>query len=135
MSILSDGQKITELIKSFNASEKRLLDNTQTRYIRTNIGKVSVDQADVFSAIDNLANFNFLGIDSDIAKFLENIASDYGFECKEEDRRENVLIEKLGLDISNTDIRNSLLPLIVHDLKLYDLVNIEVQERKFKKKM
>jgi len=75
-----------------------------------------------------------LGIDSDIAKFLENIASDYGFECKEEDRRENVLIEKFGLDISNTDIRNSLLPLIVHDLKVYDLVNIEVQERKFKKK-
>jgi hypothetical protein len=132
---LSCPNKITELIESFNASEKRLLDNTQTRYIRTEIGKVSVDHTDVFSAVENLTSFNFLGVDSDIAKFLANIASDCGFEYKEEDRRENVLIEKFGLDINNTDIRNSLLPLIIHDLKLYDLVNIEVQERELKKKM
>jgi len=111
--------QISELIESFNSLEHRLLDNTQTRYIRTELAKQVVDASDFISAIENLKEFDFVGTDNNISGFLAEIAVDYGFEYKNEDRRENVLNNKFGLDIDNPDIREALFPLIKFDIELY----------------
>jgi hypothetical protein len=114
--------QITDAIKSFNHLEHRLLDNTQTRYIRTEVAKVAVDVADLADAIVNLRHFDFVGTDDDISGFLARIAAGYGIEYKIEDRRENVLNNKFGLDINNPKIKEALLPLVKYDLELYDAV-------------
>ncbi|MCP4053622.1 MAG: hypothetical protein GY739_11240 [Mesoflavibacter sp.] len=64
----------------------------------------------------------FIGTDNDISEFLANIASCYGIEYHAEDRRENVLTNKFGLDINNPDTKDALLPLIKYDLELYKKV-------------
>jgi hypothetical protein len=115
-------EQITAAIKSFDHLEHRLLDNTQTRYIRSELAKVVVDEADLVDAVENLKHFDFVGTDNDISGFLSEIAIDYGFEYKVEDRRENVLNNKFGLNINNPDIKEALLPLVKYDLKLYDAV-------------
>lgn len=119
---LSRSEQITEVIKTFNVLELCLLDNTQTRYIRTNLVKETVDESDVLSSLENLKSFDFVGADNNISGFLSDIASDYGFKYKTEDRRENVLSNKFGLDITDTAIKVALLPLVKYDLQLYDVV-------------
>lgn len=119
---LSSPEQITAFIQSFTPVEFKLLDNTQTRYIRTNLNKERVDDLDVKQALQNLSNFEFVGTDADIGGLLSRIAADYGFECKTEDRRENVLNNKFGLDINNQKVNDALLPLVKFDLKLYAAV-------------
>ena len=119
---LSCPMQISEVIKSFNSLEHRLLDNTQTRYIRTNLAKESVTEVDFLNSIENLKDFDFVGTDNNISGFLEQIANDYGFDYKVEDRRENVLNNKFGLDINNRGIKEALLPLVKFDLNLYSTV-------------
>jgi|GEM_PF-2243619 len=119
---LSNPVEISNLIESLNGSEFQLLDNTQTRYIRSDINKVSVEKSDLVSAIANLNNFDFIGTDNNISEFLADIASSYGIEYHAEDRRENVLTNKFGLDINNPDTKDALLPLIKYDLELYKKV-------------
>lgn len=118
---LSSPSQLSSVIASFNNLEHMLLDNTQTRYIRTNLVKESVDEVDLHNAIENLKDFDFIGSDNNISGFLNKIASDYGFQYKVEDRRENVLNNKFGLDISNFEIKKALIPLVKYDLRLYEL--------------
>lgn len=119
---LSNPAEISNLIESLSGSEFQLLDNTQTRYIRSEINKASVEKSDLVSAVANLNKFEFIGTDNDISEFLANIASCYGIEYHAEDRRENVLTNKFGLDINNPDTKDALLPLIKYDLELYKKV-------------
>jgi len=119
---LSCPMRLTEVINSFIPIEYRLLDNTQTRYIRCDIDKVSVDDIDFISAVDSLKCFDFVGLDNDISGFLAQIADEYAFENIEEERRENVLNDKFGMDINRPEIKEALFPLVQYDLKLYDVV-------------
>jgi hypothetical protein len=117
---LTSANQISDLTRTLNAEEFRLLDNTQTRYIRTDLVKVYVEPNDLAAALKNLKHFDFIGIDDDISSFLLKIAADYSFDYGVEERRENVRNNKFGLDIDNEDIRKALLPLIKYDLDLYD---------------
>ncbi|CED70296.1 putative uncharacterized protein [Aliivibrio wodanis] len=119
---LSNPEQLTEVINSFNSLEHRLLDNTQTRYIRSETAKSTVDEADFMSAVNNLNSFDFVGVDNDISGFLAKIATEYDFEYVKEDRRENVLNNKFGIDVNNEEIRESLLSLIKYDIKLYSIL-------------
>lgn len=119
-----DAVQISDAIQQLNSLEHRLLDNTQTRYIRTNLAKETVDDSDLVAAIENLKSFDFVGIDSNIIGFLSEIAVDYGFEYKSEDRRENVLYNKFGLDSAGSGVKEALLPLVEFDLQLYRAVMI-----------
>ncbi len=119
---LSSPEQLTELIKSFNLLEHSLLDNTQTRYIRADITKAAVDEVDFISAKDNLKFFDFIGVDNDISGFLARVATEYEVQYIKDDRRENVLDIKFGLDINNSEITAALLPLVQFDLKLYSAV-------------
>jgi hypothetical protein len=119
---LSCSMQLTEVINSFTSIEYRLLDNTQTRYIRTDISKASVDEVDFINAVDSLKHFDFVGVDNDISGFLAKVAAEYSFESIEEERRENVLNDKFGLDIDKLEIKEALFPLVQYDLKLYDVV-------------
>ena len=112
-------EQITDVIKHFEHSEHRLLDNTQTRYIRTELAKETVDETDLIAAVENLKDFDFIGTDHDISGFLGELATEYDVEYKAEDRRENVLNNKFGLDINNPKIKDALLPLVKYDLELY----------------
>ena len=116
---LSCPTQISDAIKSFNSLEHRLLDNTQTRYIRTNLAKESVTEVDLLNSIENLKDFDFVGTDNNIGGFLKEIATDYEVDYEVEDRRENVLNIKFGLDINNHEIKEALLPLVKFDLQLY----------------
>lgn len=127
---LSNPLEITKLIESLNGSEFQLLDNTQTRYIRSEVNKASVEKSDLVSAIENLNNFEFIGTDNDISEFLVDIASSYGIEYKAENRRENVLSNKFGLDLNNKKIQEALYPLVAHDLDLYNIVNKKLTLKK-----
>jgi hypothetical protein len=118
-------EEITDVINSFDHLEHRLLDNTQTRYIRTELAKEAVDAADLADAIENLRHFDFVGTDNDISGFLSDIAIDYGFVYKVEDHRENVLNNKFGLDINNPAIKAALFPLVKYDLELYNTVQLD----------
>ncbi|MEL0660259.1 hypothetical protein V6255_14065 [Psychromonas arctica] len=116
---LSSPEQVSHVIKTFNGLELRLLDNTQTRYIRTNLTKLLVDEVDIISSLDNLKSFDFVGTDNDIDAFLSDITKYYGVKYENEGRRENVLSNKFGLDISNLEIKKALLPLVKFDLDLY----------------
>jgi hypothetical protein len=119
---LSVPSQLTELIKSFNSLEYRLLDNTQTRYIRTDLTKNVVDGIDFSDALENLKDFDFVGFDNNIGGFLGRIASEYGVDYKIDGRRENVLSNKFGLDLNNQAIKEALMPLVKFDLELYEKV-------------
>ena len=116
---LSKPSEISKVILSFAPLEHRLLDNTQTRYIRTDLVKAVVDEHDLVDARNNLKYFDYIGNDNNIGGFLEKIARDYQFTYQPEDRRENVLATKFGLDIDNVEIKKALLPLVKFDLELY----------------
>lgn len=120
----SCANSLSKLINSFEGPEFLLFDNTQTRYIRKNIQKPTVDVEDIVDAIHNLKNFRFVGLDDDIDGFLNQLVDFYGFKVKSENSRDNVLNTKFGLDPSRDDIKKSLYPLIDKDLEIYQhLIN------------
>jgi hypothetical protein len=123
---LSSPDEIKKLIESLSDDEFRLLDNTQTRYIRSEISKECVDWLDLEAALKNLYDFDFIGIDNNISGFLTKIADSYQLEYQAEDRRENVLNNKFGLDLNNESIKSVLLPLVKYDLELYEKVKEKV---------
>ncbi len=114
--------QLSEVIANFNDIESRLLDNTQTRYIRKKIGKKGVDYEDVINSIENLKSFEYIGTDNGIRHFLSEILRDYGAESELEDRRENVLSCKFGFDLTDSKIKKALYPLVKYDLELYRIV-------------
>ncbi len=117
---LSVPSDISKVISNLEPLEHRLLDNTQTRYIRTNLAKSTVDKQDLADAVINLNQFDYIGVDTNISGFLGHIARDYQFDYQLEDLRENVLVSKFGLDVSNLDIKKALFPLVQFDLELYE---------------
>lgn len=114
--------QLSEVIANFKDIEFRLLDNTQTRYIRKRIAKKAVDYEDVISAVANLKNFEYIGTDSGIRDFLSEILRDYGAQYELEDRRENALSSKFGFDLTDSEIKEALFPLVKYDIELYKFV-------------
>ncbi|WP_417223677.1 hypothetical protein [Amphritea sp.] len=122
----TDAKNISSVISGFEQPEHQLLDNTQTRYIRTDVSKMNVDALDVKDSLDNLKSFDFVGIDSNIELFLSDIAVSYGFKPSINGIRENVLSTKFGIDPSRDDIREALEPLIRFDLQLYREIQSDI---------
>ena len=114
----SDPQSISQMIEALNTAEFRLFDNTQTRYIRSDILKPRVDHDDFLSAVENLKSFDYIGCD-DISPMLEAIAHEYNIKFEHDNKRENVNNDKFGLDIFDHETQRSLSPLIKYDLLLY----------------
>nr|WP_320136757.1 hypothetical protein [uncultured Amphritea sp.] len=115
----TDANSISSFIRALDQAEIRLLDNTQTRYIRKNVSKKLVDIEDVNDSVDNLEEFDFIGLDDTINDFLSDISKHYTFRLPQRQLRENVLSTKFGIDLSRDDIRNALKPLIEFDLILF----------------
>ncbi|TKF10785.1 hypothetical protein FCV66_19025 [Enterovibrio norvegicus] len=113
---------ISLLIDSLNPQEVQLLDNTQTRYIRSKIRKPRVDISDIEDSVNNLSEINFVATEHNISSLIHELATSIGLSCDSNDRRDNVLSEKYGLDPSNSAQLLALEPLIKFDKVLYDLV-------------
>ncbi|SBT18944.1 Sulfotransferase family protein [Marinomonas gallaica] len=126
----SDPLSISKMIESLEDEEFRLFDNTQMRYIRSDISKKRVDEIDLNDSIVNLKDFDFIGIDEDIEAFISTIYLSYGKKYNAKDSRKNVLNNKFGFDIKNEEIKKSLQPLVKYDLALYDILLNNNKEKK-----
>lgn len=115
----SDPESLTLMIDALDEAEFRLFDNTQTRYIRSDVTKVKVDNDDFNAAIDNLKSFDFIGCD-DISSVLNDISKEYNVKHEYDAERVNVNNEKFGLDMTNIETINALSPLIKYDALLYN---------------
>ncbi|WP_417528911.1 hypothetical protein [Marinomonas shanghaiensis] len=117
----SSPKSIEKLIEGLDAVEFRLLDNTQSRYIRKGNSASAVSEKDLEGCFENLQCFDFVGVDKDISNFLKSICDYYDFEKQVDLKmKENVSRNNFGFDLSSEELKKSLLPLIRYDLFLYD---------------
>lgn len=119
----SSPPSIAKFISELSIVEFRLLDNTQSRYVRRGNGASAVSESDLESCLENLACFDFVGIDKNISLFLKRICNYYGFDREVDLKvKENVSKNTFGFDLSSDESKDSIFPLIRYDLQLYDFV-------------
>lgn len=106
--------------------EAQLIDNYQVRYFTWIRPGRTVDDTDAKKAIAASATFDRIGIAESIDGFMKEVASDLSWPLPNDFVRENITQDFYDLDISNSESRAALRPLVKHDLALYDfLVNLQ----------
>jgi len=112
-------EKLKTLISSLAEREARLIENCQTRYFTFVPPGRSVDETDTRKAIEASAIFNRIGITESISSFMKDVASDMSWPEPGEYIHQNTTQDFYGLDLSDSETREVLWPLVQHDIELY----------------
>ena len=113
-------EKLKTLIDSLAEREARLIENCQTRYFTFVPPGRSVDETDTRKAIEASATFNRIGITESIGSFMKDVASDMSWPEPADRIHQNITQDFYGLDLSESETREVLCPLVQHDIELYE---------------
>ncbi|CAM3376306.1 hypothetical protein [Halomonas lysinitropha] len=129
---LSDPASLSHLVAGLNKEEYRLLDNPQVLYLthRNRPGE-GLDERDVEYAIDTLREVDTFGFVDELGGFFAELSEVVG-EASEvrEVPHENALVDRYGLSTTNEAQMQALMPLIMHDMSLYERAKHLKQERR-----
>lgn len=116
----SDKENILDFVENLTQEELSLLDNPQTRYLRSgrNCGPVSVN--DVSDAVRYLKSMNAFGLVDRLSSDLEFIADLEGFCVTESVPKENIASQKYGMSLKDDDLFFALDKIIKFDIILYE---------------
>jgi len=121
-------EKLKSLLGSLTEREARLIENCQTRYFTFVPPGRSVDETDTRKAIRASATFNKIGITEFMGNFMKEVASDMSWPEPDDRTHQNITQDFYGLDLSDSKIREVLLPLVQFDIELYKHIT-SVQNR------
>ena len=129
---LGDPDDLTSLVSGLTAEEYRLLDNPQVLYLtHRNRPTEGISESDVEFAVDTLREIDTFGFVDDLGAFFAELETAVGVTPKILDvPHENALDDRYGLSISNEAQMQALMPLITHDLSLYERAKHLKQERR-----
>jgi len=113
-------EKLESLLGSLAEREARLIENCQTRYFTFVPPGRSVDATDAAKAIKASATFNKIGVTESISSFMKDVASDMSWPEPDDCTRQNITQDFYGLDLSDSETREVLWPLVQHDIELYE---------------
>ena len=112
-------EKLKTLLGSLAEREARLIENCQTRYFTFVPPGRSVVVTDTRKAIEASAIFNRVGITESISSFMKDVASDMAWPEPGGYINKNITQDFYGLDLSDSETREVLWPLVQHDIELY----------------
>ena len=121
-------EELKSLLGSLTEREARLIENCQTRYFTFVPPGRSVDETDTRKAILATATFNKIGITEFMGSFMKEVASDMSWPEPDDRTHQNITQDFYGLDLSDSEIREVLLPLVQYDIELYKHIT-SVQNR------
>ena len=120
----SKPEKLRTLLDSLTEFEMRLIDNCQVRYFKWFAPGQSVSEADAQKAITATEVFDRIGLTESIYNFMKNVARDMSWAEPGKLVHENVTQDFYGLDLSNSETRATLWPLVKHDMTLYKHIKV-----------
>lgn len=130
-----DRQSVSSFVDNLTPVEFALLDNPQTRYLRSGRNRGAVNTDDVFDAVQILREIDVFGLVDRINSDLEQVAKLGGVAANSFSLKENVQTEKYGMSLQNSELFNALNRLIRSDLALYekaiDLKSAEIVEKTY----
>ena len=118
----SNPESLKVLFDSLTGFEKRLIDNCQVRYFTWLASGESVGEKDAQKAIKASAVFDKIGITESIDNFMKDVAHDMSWPEPDDCVRVNVTQNFYGLDLSKSETRAILWPMVKHDMALYEHV-------------
>lgn len=116
----SDPEELRALVDSLSEFEIRLVDNCQVRYFTWLAPGKAVGKAEAGKAIKASAMFDRIGLMESIDSFMKDVAREMSWPIPIDSARENVTQDFYGLDMSNSDTRATLWPLVKYDTALYE---------------
>lgn len=116
----SDPEQLSTLVNTLTEFEIRLIDNCQVRYFTWLAPSQTVGEAEAKKAIEASSAFDRIGLTESIGNFMRDVARDMSWPMPAELTRENITQDFYGLDLSNSETRTTIWPLIQHDMALYE---------------
>ncbi|MDD2223447.1 MAG: hypothetical protein PHF42_08425 [Pseudomonas sp.] len=114
-----DRQSVSSFVESLTPVEFALLDNPQTRYLRSGRNRGAVNADDVSNAVQTLKSMDAFGLVDRVDSDLAIVAGLRDINFKSLSLKENVLTEKYGMSIHDQDLFDVLRKLICFDVLLY----------------
>ncbi|WP_145995418.1 hypothetical protein [Macromonas bipunctata] len=115
-----DRQSVSSFVDNLTPVELALLDNPQTRYLRSGRNRGAVNADDVSDAVQALQEIDAFGLVDRINSDLDHVAKLGGVAANIFSLKENVLTEKYGMSLQDAGLFNALNQLIRFDLALYE---------------
>jgi len=113
--------EIEIFVNNLKGYELDFFDNIQTRYFLDNRPeKVTADE--LARAKENLLHFCSIGLTEQYDRFRDRFCKDLGLGPEVQSLRSNKSIDYELFDVNDKQVREAMLPLVVHDLELYSFV-------------
>lgn len=109
---------ISKFILWLEENEYYFLHNTQAYFMNATLNQSSLSDLQVERALKNLEKINFVGTQDELDEYLKLISYEFGWQL-ENIPQENTNSNNYGLDKSNKDICQALLPLYEKDNLIY----------------
>lgn len=127
-----DGQSVSSFVDNLTPVEFALLDNPQTRYLRSGRNRGAVNADDVSDAAQALQEIDAFGLVDRMDSDLLLIAGLGGIGADRAGLKENVLTEKYGMSIKNPDFLDAIRSLICFDIDTYkNATLLKIDEESF----
>ena len=123
-----DNDQLKKFVEGLSNIEAPLFDNCQCRYFYPIPAKLRYDETFSDRAIEQLRQFHFVGLTENYQKTMKCVSHFMGWKDDASvETRTNVNRFDYGIDKKNEEVKQILMPLIKHDLKLY-----QAGQQKFK---
>lgn len=116
---LRNPKTIGRWIEEMSVHERYLFDNHQVRFFADVPAERAVDGFDLQLASNMLDVFDVVGLAEKLSLFLGRVAEEMNWARPSGEIRENQFPERFGLEVENADVRTALMPLVRHDVDLY----------------
>lgn len=128
---LEEPEEISILISNLNEHEWRLLDNPQVRYLTSRShGGSGMQERNVTLALETLSKIDTFGFIEDPQNLFDLLAEAVGVNARVVDvPHENSLSHRYGLSSENEPQMQALMPLIQHDIDLYQKAKVLYENR------
>lgn len=119
---LADPDSLASLVAGLNKEEHRLLDNPQVLYLtHRNRPSQGLCASDVDYAMETLREIDTFGFVENLGEFFAELSGLFGEGTETlEVPHENALEDRYGLSVDDDAQMQALMPLITHDLSLYE---------------
>ncbi len=118
---LSRPKNLAMIAANLDGFQVDYFDNIQTRYF-LDYRPDRVTESDLENAIANLGRFNTVGLTESLGEYVSAFCDHYGIRQKPETSVHNPAKVRPLFDSSDPAVLKAIEPMIVHDRKLYDVI-------------